>query len=237
MNLWLPDGTPVSLKVVAIVDPSLSGTSLVVGAHNAGNSMPSLVYVRLRRGASLAPLRAAARQGDARLVPVPLWTAAASDQQAEQNQVGLELLLGIAIAYSAIGIASTSMMSVSGRKSELELLHMTGATRRQIAWIVAAESLVITMAGIAASSAISALVLAGQSVALAREAGFTPIVVPWMLIGAITAGTTLTGVIASTLPAWLQFRRSTTPGATASPASPASAASEQARTSSAAVSG
>ena len=53
-------------------------------------------------------------------------------QQAKQNQVGLKPPLGIAIAYSAIGIASTFGMSACGRRSELALLHKTGAIRRPV---------------------------------------------------------------------------------------------------------
>jgi len=211
MSLWLPAGTPVSLTVVAVLAPSLSGISLVVDAHNAGGAMPGVAYVRLARGASAAPLRAAARRAGARVVPVPLWSAAVSDQQAEQNQAGLEILLGIAIAYSAIGIASTSLMSASGRRRELALLHLAGATRRQITWIIAAESLVLTAAGIAVSAAVSALALAGLGAALAREAGFAPIALPWPLIAVIAAGSALIGVVASALPAWLQFRRGAAP--------------------------
>ena len=206
MRLWLPDGTPVSMRVVAILAPSLSGVSLVVDADNAGGIMPGAVYVRLRpgsvsAGAAVASLRAVAGQADARVVPASRWSAAVSDQQNEQNQVGLELLLGIAIAYSAIGIASTSLMSTSGRRGELALLRLTGATRRQIAWIIAAESLALTFAAVAASAAISGLVLGGLWVAFARAAGFTPIVLPWPLIAMITGAAALIGVVASTLPA------------------------------------
>ena len=214
MSLWLPDGTPVSLRVVAILAPGLSGVSLVVDAGNAGDARPGVVYVRLRPGAAsagstaaaaaslraVASLRAAARQAGARVVPASQWSAAVSDRQSEQNQVGLELLLGIAIAFSAIGIASTSLMSTSGRRPELALLRLTGATRRQIAWIIAAESLVLTIAAVAASAAISGLVLGGLWVAFAREAGSTPIVVPWLLIGTIAGGGALIAVVASTLP-------------------------------------
>lgn len=67
----------------------------------------------------------------------------------------MELLLGIAIAYSAIGIASTFLMSAGSRKSELALLHKNGAIRRQIVWFVVAESLVLTLIGIAASAVVS----------------------------------------------------------------------------------
>jgi putative ABC transport system permease protein len=210
MSLWRPDGTPVSLRVVAILAPSRSGVSLVVTAGNAGDAMPSVVYVRLdgdAAGAAVGALQTVARQADDRVVPASRWSAAVADQQNEQNQVGLELLLGIAIAYSAIGIASTSLMSTSGRRPELALLRLTGATRRQIAWILTAESLALTFAAVAASAAISGLVLGGLWVAFARAAGFTPIVVPWLLIGAITGASALIGVVASTLPV-LGFRAS-----------------------------
>jgi putative ABC transport system permease protein len=86
----------------------------------------------------------------------------------------LELLLGIAIAYSAIGIASTSLMSTSGRRSELALLRLTGVTRRQIVWIVAAESLALTIAAVAASAAISAWCLAGCGCPSPRRPGSPP---------------------------------------------------------------
>lgn len=212
MSLWRPDGTPVSLRVVAILAPSQSGVSLVVDSGNAADAMPGVVYVRLGNGpASAAPqtvaaLQAVARQAGDRVVPASRWSAAVSDQQAEQNQVGLELLLGIAIAYSAIGIASTSLMSTSGRGPELALLRLTGATRRQTAWFIAAESLALTFAAVAASAVTSGLVLGGLWVASGRAAGFTPIVVPWQLIGVITLASALIGVAASTLPA-LAFRK------------------------------
>ena len=70
MSLWLPDGAPVSLRVIAILAPSLSGVSLVVDAHNAGDALPSLAYVaaaarhRRRPAASYRP--AGRRQGRAR---------------------------------------------------------------------------------------------------------------------------------------------------------------------------
>jgi putative ABC transport system permease protein len=191
--------------VVALLAPSLSGVSLVVDSGNAGDVLPGAVYVRLRpgrvdAGAAVAALRAVAGQADARVVPASRWSAAVSDQQNEQNQVGLELLLGIAIAYSAIGIASTSLMSTSGRRGELALLRLTGATRRQIAWFVAAESLALTVAAVAASAVISVLVLGGLWVDFARAAGSTPIVVPWLPIAMISSVSALIGVVASTLP-------------------------------------
>ena len=52
-------------------------------------------------------------------------------------------------------------MSASGRRPELALLRLTGATRRQIVWFISAESLVLTFAAVAVSAAIGGLVLGG----------------------------------------------------------------------------
>ena len=206
MSLWEPDGTPVTLKVVAVVAAGLSGPSLIVDLHNAGAAMPDRVYVKADSGASRAALAVAVQSQHARVVAASAWSAAVSDQQAKQNQVGLELLLGIAVAYSAIGIASTFGMAAGGRRSELALLHKTGAIRRQVVWFIAAESLVLTLIGIAASAVVSGLVLGGLWAALAGEVGAVSLVLPWPLAGAILAGCVAIAMLTSAVPAWFQFR-------------------------------
>lgn len=206
MSIWQPDGTPVSLRVIAVVAASLSGPSLIVDQHNAGPAMPDRVFVRTNSASADAALLAAVRSQHARVVPVSAWSAAVTDQQAEQNQVGLELLLGIAIAYSAIGIASTLLMSASGRRPELALLHKTGAVRRQIVWFIAAESLVLTLLGIVMSAVISCLVLGSLYLALTGEVGAVSIVLPWPLVGAILAGCVLIAVFTSAVPACFRPR-------------------------------
>ncbi len=204
VRLWEPDGTPLSLKVIAVLAPSRSGPSLVVDLRNAGVAMPERAYVKTDSPAARAALLATARSQPARVVPVSGWAAAVADQQAEQNQVGLELLLGIAIAYSAIGMASTFLRSVSGRRAELTLLRTTGAIRRQVVWFVAAESLALTLTGVILSAVVAGLVLAGVYAALA---GSVPVVLPWPLTGAILAGCAVIAASTSALPAWLQFKR------------------------------
>jgi putative ABC transport system permease protein len=206
MSLWQPDGTVLSLKVIAVVAASLSGPSLIVDLHNAGAAMPDRVYVHTEPGASQAALLAAVRSQHAQVIPVSGWSAAVSDRQAEQNRVGLELLLGIAIAYCAIGIASAFLMSASGRRSELALLHKTGAIRRQIVWFIAAESLVLTLIGIVLAGVVSGLVLGGLDTALTGEVGSVSITLPWPVVGAILGGCVVIAVLTSTVPAWFQFR-------------------------------
>jgi putative ABC transport system permease protein len=205
MHLWRPDGTPLSLTVIAVVAARLSAPSLIVDQRNADVAMPDRAYVKTDSEAAAAALRAAVRSRDAGVVPVSGWTNAVSDQQAKQNQVGLELLLGIAIAYGAIGMASTFLMSVAGRRSELELLHKSGAIRRQVTWFITAKSLVLTLIALALSTVVSCLVLGGLHLALAGEAGSVPVVVPWSPAGAILAGCVVITVLTSALPAWFQL--------------------------------
>jgi len=205
MRLWRADGTPMSLTIVAVVTATLSGPSLIVGQRNAGAVMPDRAYVTTGSKTATEALLAAVGSQHARAVPVSGWTAAVSDQQAEQNRVGLELLLGIAVAYSAIGMASTFLMSVAGRKSELALLHNSGAIRRQITWFITAESLVLTLIAIALSAAVCCLVLGGLHLAIDGEVGAVPVVIPWPSVAAILAGCVVIAVVTSAVPAWCQL--------------------------------
>ena len=97
-------------------------------------------------------------------------------------------------------------MSVGGRRSELALLHKTGAIRRQIVWVITAESLVLTLIGIALSAVVSGLVLGGLYAALTSETGSVSIVLPWPLVGAILAACVIIAILTSALPAWFQLR-------------------------------
>jgi putative ABC transport system permease protein len=207
MSLWQPDGTRITLKVIAVMAAGLSGASLVVDLHNADATMPSRAYVKVGSSAASAALLAAARSQHVQAVPALTWTAAVSSQQGEQNEIGLELLVGIAIAYCAIGIASTFGMTATGRKNELVLLRKTGATRRQVVWFIGAEALALTLSGVFLSAMISVLVLGGLCVALASAGSPVPVVLPWPLIGAIAGGCVVISVLSSSVPVWVQFWR------------------------------
>jgi putative ABC transport system permease protein len=149
---------------------------------------------------------AAAGAGGARVVPAAGWSAGVSDEQAAQNRAGLIILVGIAVLYCAIGIVSTFFMSTRGRRPEWALLKLSGATRRQVIRVIAAEALTLTMIGIAAAAVTAAVVLGLEAVALA---GAAPVVVPWALLAEITGGTVLIGVVAAVRPACRQFRSAT----------------------------
>jgi hypothetical protein len=140
----------------------------------------------------------------ARVVSVSSWSAVVSDQQAERNQVGLELLLGIAIAYSAIGMASTFLMSAGAAGASWRCCTRQVPSAARSYGFVAAESLVLTLIGIILSAVVSCLILGGLYVALSGEAGSVSVILPWPLVGAIVAGCMVIAILASTLPPWFQ---------------------------------
>jgi putative ABC transport system permease protein len=204
VKLWLANGTPVSLRVVAVLASGLEADSLVVSSQNAASSLPDRLYVRTRSGASpaaaAAALTAATRGYGARTVPAQEWTAAVSDLQARQTRLGLTVLLGIALAYSGLGVANAFLMSVASRRRELAILRLAGATRKQTMLITAAEALLLAGIGISIASGAAALILGGLSAALSSIIGTTPPVVPWAMVAAIAGGGTLTAIAAATLP-------------------------------------
>ncbi|HKT03197.1 MAG TPA: ABC transporter permease, partial [Rugosimonospora sp.] len=211
MKLWLADGTPVNLRVVAVFDSGLGGTSLVLSQRNAGRALPDRMYLRLDPGADRTAvqdaLQDAARTGGARVVPSDRWAAAVSDRQAAQTRLGLVVLLGIAIAYSGIGIANTFLMAVSAQRRELALLRLSGASRRQVLSVVLGESTLLACAGIVLAALVSVVVLGGLDTAFARLVGATPVVLPRVLTGAIAGGGIVLALVATAIPALLILRR------------------------------
>jgi putative ABC transport system permease protein len=203
MKLWLADGTPVSLRIVAVFADGLGANSLVVSSQNAALSLPDRLYVRIRSGANPAATEAAlmaATRGDgARAVPTQKWTAAVSNLQEQQTRLGLVVLLGIAVAYGGLGIANAFLMSAAGRRRELVIVRLAGATRGQAMLITAAEALLLAGIGIFIAAGSAALILGGLSAAFSSLIGSSPPVVPWAIVAAIAGGGTLTAVAAATL--------------------------------------
>lgn len=168
MQVWLADGTPVSLQVIAVFDAAPGGPRLVLGPHRAGaGAQPNRVYVRA--AASVLPaVRAALRpQGgaftapDAKVVTKARWAASVSDRQAEQNRIGLLVMIGIAGVYGAIGTVATAATAISGRRRELALLRRMGTTRLQAAWFVCHEYGLLAVSGVLTAAGAAGVVLVG----------------------------------------------------------------------------
>ncbi|MCP2337987.1 FtsX-like permease family protein [Actinomadura rupiterrae] len=156
MRLWLADGTPVSLRVVALFDAEPGGPRVVLGAHRAGRARPNRLYLR-STSASVPHL--AAR--DVVVVPKSRWTASVSDRQAAQTRIGMLVMIGIAAAYGAIGTIATAATAISARRRELGLLRRIGTTRLQAARFVCQEYALLLVSGALTAAGAAAVVLAG----------------------------------------------------------------------------
>jgi putative ABC transport system permease protein len=64
-------------------------------------------------------------------------------------------VVGVIVAYAAMSLVNTTVAALAGRRRELALLRLAGATRRQIRDMLAAEALVIAAIGAAAGTAVA----------------------------------------------------------------------------------
>ncbi|MFD9305584.1 FtsX-like permease family protein [Streptomyces sp. NPDC060048] len=122
----------------------------------------------------------------------------------------VELVLGIALVYTAIALANTLLMATSDRAGELRLLRLAGATRSQVLTMTTAESLLTVAVGALLGAAVTALNLAGMRAALAVLGVDSPIAVPWLPMAAVAAVCTTLAVLCTLLPAAHALRRPTT---------------------------
>ncbi len=210
VRLWLADGSEVSLRVTAVLSTADTADSAFVTPRYAGAALPAQIYVRLRPGSSRAAvsvaLAAATRDLGARAQPVADWTAAANAKNAEQTLLGLIVILGIAVVYSAIAIVNTLAMATAERKRDLAVLQLAGATRRQVLRVLAAESMLIVLVGVTLAAGVTVITFAGLLSALYQLVGSTPVSVPWVTICVTVAACAVVAFLGSVVPARLALR-------------------------------
>jgi putative ABC transport system permease protein len=117
------------------------------------------------------------------------------DIQADVNVVFL-ILGAIALLAGGLGIANVTLLSVMERVSEIGLRRALGATRRNIAQQFIVESVVIGLLGGLIGSALGVAAVVAVSIAQ----GWTPILDPWLAIGAALLGAVV-GLAAGAYPA------------------------------------
>ncbi|MCZ7423534.1 FtsX-like permease family protein [Verrucosispora sp. WMMA2121] len=199
--LVFADGELVSLRVVAVVtDDSIPGDLLlprsVVREHDP-SALSSVVYVRER----IDP------PAGARILDVPGWAAEAD--RAEDRLVWLAtlLLIGVSAGYGAVAVANTLLMAAAGRVPDLRLIRLAGATRRQVIWLVTAESALVVLIGALLGGAVAFVGLLSIRAGLAEQAGVpVDLVVPWSVVGGVVGLCLLLAALASALPTWRSLR-------------------------------
>ncbi|GGO25274.1 ABC transporter permease [Micromonospora parathelypteridis] len=199
-ELWLGDGTPVKLEVVAIYGRGLGFGDVTlaaetVAAHTAGATDDEVLI-------------SASPDADAALAA---WSAGhpgsqVLDAATRTRLVGTDLalgawlnrlLIGVMVGYAALAAATTMVLAALARRRELALLQLVGVTRRQIRGMVHAEQAGLLGTALLIGATIAALTLGAIVNALTGSP--IPYVPPlgWV---AVLGGTTLLALATTVWP-------------------------------------
>ncbi len=125
-------------------------------------------HVRLRVAALL--------DGPRRYAPIVLPSALLSHHAAARGELdtGLQVdawitfaVVAVIVAYAAMSLTNLLVASLAGRRRELALLRLAGATRRQIRRMLSAEALLVAAVGAIAGTAVAIAGLIPLAVATA----------------------------------------------------------------------
>ncbi|GIH00614.1 ABC transporter permease [Plantactinospora mayteni] len=210
-ELWLGDGARASLRVVAILDDRLGLPDALLpwsltSAHS-GVPLPDSVYLGLAPGADRAGIEAAVAPLGGTVTETRTRLAVLDEEFDRLSRLSLLAILGMALVYTAISIANTSLMATTGRVRELLTLRLAGATRRQILGLVGREALTVGFAGAVFGALVTGATLLTVRIALGGHSDTVPIQVPWSVLLVAVAACSVTVYAASVAPAAVALRR------------------------------
>ncbi|MFF3845673.1 FtsX-like permease family protein [Streptomyces sp. NPDC002328] len=207
VRVWLGDGTPRSLRIVAVLATGTGDNGAYVTAANAGGAAVDRVDVRLRTGADARAVAAGLRAvAGADVWSRARWVAAAEPRTDGTTRLGLFLVLGIALLYTGLSLANTLAMDAAGRARDLAALRLAGATAGQVLRLSAAEALTVVALGTALGLTVTATDLAATATALHLLSAPPTIVVPWTALAWTTGACTLLALTATLIPTALALR-------------------------------
>jgi putative ABC transport system permease protein len=206
VRAYLPDGTPVRLRVAAVIRTGVTDQTAYLGSTSTGDGPPIQIGVTARAGTSPATvgaaLRTAVRGYGAEVTPIGPYLDSLRSAEESQTRQATTVILGVALIYGLIAVASTLVTAMSGRKREIAALSLAGATRRQTLRFIAAEAALITAIGAILATGATVITVIGQVVALNKFAGAATLSIPWALIFEITAICAAVAVTVSVLAVW-----------------------------------
>jgi putative ABC transport system permease protein len=196
--MWLGDGTPVKLRVIAVYDRGWGfGDVTLDKAALAGHTATGLddqVLIRTATGSAPAELARA----------YPLSTVVSSAQLTGELAQDLaisawlnKMLITVLVGYAVLAAANTLIMAALARARELSLLRLVGVTRGQVKRMVHAEQAGLLGVALAIGTTIAAVTLSSVVNAVSGER------IPYVpVLGAVTivGGTIVLALVATMLP-------------------------------------
>ncbi|MEW2356047.1 FtsX-like permease family protein [Spirillospora sp. NPDC029432] len=200
VSFAMADGTPVTLRVVAVYARGLG-----FGDFTVPHSLVA-AHVDVPMGTALVDAPGVSRGALAEAVAAYPGVGVREPNGAPAKASGSAvnyLSLGLIVAFAAISMVNTLAMAVAGRVRELALLRLAGATRRQVLRMLRLETLAAVAVATVLGVAIAWVTLAAFS---AGMTGAAPHVPPAGLLG-IVGATGLMALLATALPARSALRR------------------------------
>lgn len=210
LDASLADGTPHTLKLVALVKTPLSLSEVLlpyapVASHLTGDRQPTAAFVSISSGA--APALDAA--DGAKVTPTARW-GSGDDPRARSDWITMIAILGPALLYALIAIINTMMMSTGDRLRDFATLRLTGGNDRQVLSMVGAEAVLTA----ATATVLAVLVTTGTQAASLMlinrrvlDAGSAlSLSLPWSAIGVSALAALALALVSSVLPARLALR-------------------------------
>ena len=200
VRLWLGDGTPMRLRVVALFRRSLGFGEVVVPRRvvetHVGDPLDDAVFVSTRAGAGAGLDRLAAAHPEAEVLTRGAYVQSI-ERGVRKESIAVFVLLGIIVLFAAVAAVNALSVAIAERAREVELLRLIGASRRQLTRMVRLEVLLI----VSFATAIGALTAApGVVVFSYGKTGSVVPQVPWWLYGGMPAGAIVLAMAASVLP-------------------------------------
>lgn len=199
-ELWLGDGTPVTLDVIAIYGRGLGFGDVTLAAetvagHTAGGTDDEIL-VSAGPEADTALATWSAGHPGAQVLDTATRTRLISTDMAFGAWLN-RLLIGVMVGYAALAAATTMVLAALARRRELALLQLVGVTRRQIRRMVQAEQAGLLGTAVLIGVTIAALTLS----AIVNGLTGSPIpYVPPLGWVAVLGGTTLLALATTVWP-------------------------------------
>ncbi|MCX3287301.1 ABC transporter permease [Streptomyces sp. NEAU-H22] len=211
VRVWLGDGTPRTLRIAAVMPTGTGGNGVYVTQRNAPGAGVDRVDVTLEQGTAPGTVAAALREalgaGGGQVLTRDAWLRATHPETNRTTRLGLFLVLGIALLYTGISVANTTVMAASDRVRDLAVLRLAGATRWQVLRLTTAESLTAVAAGALLGLLVTVVNLAGMWGALTLLSVRPTATLPWQALGTTTLACALLAAACATAPAALTLRR------------------------------
>ncbi|MGI5195601.1 FtsX-like permease family protein [Streptomyces sp. CA-288835] len=213
VDVWLGDGTKKSLRIAAVLSIGTGDNGVYVTPRNAPGATVDRVDVTLAKGADRSAtaraLHASVHGTGAELLTNSEWIQSSYPEPNRTTSLGILLVLGIALLYTAISLTNTMIMATSDRPRTRDLasLRLAGATKGQTLRLVAAESLLVVTVGAVLGLMTTTLNLLAIWTALTLLSAPARLQIPWPALATTLTTCALLAVLSALAAAGVALRR------------------------------